>query len=174
MNPGDQFGNQQPQPQVPQLSPPTDQQKVRKLSPEETRLELQQAIKGSGDILTCATTVFTLFPDTVVLDRAKLTLTKRRFFKMAEVMSIRIEDLLNISAEVDVFFGSVKIRSRVAGQTKPYSIGNFWRNEAIRLKRVTQGYIIALQRHIDCSALPSQELVGMLDKLGEDDHVLSA
>jgi hypothetical protein len=160
---------QSPQPKVPQTSSPVESQQPRKPSPEEIRLELRQAIQGSGEILATATTVITLFPDTLVLDRAKLTLTKRRFFKTAEVMSIRIEDLLNITAEVDIFFGSVKVTSRIASM-EPYSIGNFRRKDAIRLKRVTQGYIIALQRDIDCSALPCNELAAMLDKLGEDDH----
>ena len=80
-------------------------------------------------------------------------------------MSIRIEDLLNIPAEMDLFFGSIKIRGRAPGMQAPFSIGNFWRKEAIRLKRVTQGYIIAMQRNIDCNALPVYELAGMLDKL---------
>jgi hypothetical protein len=155
-------------PQVPQ-APLAIEEKPRKLSPDETRKELQQAIKGSGEIVATAMTVFTLFPDTLVLDRAKLTLTKRHFFKTAEVMSIRIEDLLNITAEVDLFFGSIKVVSRIASM-EPYTIGNFWRKEAIRMKRITQGYIIALQRNIDCSTLPAHELAGMLDKLGEDDH----
>lgn len=155
-------------PQIPQTPPPIKQES-QKLSPDETRKELQRAIKGSGEIVATATTVFTLFPDTLVLDRAKLTLTKRRFFKTAEVMSIRIEDLLNVTAEVDLFFGSIKVISRIASM-EPYTIGNFWRKEAIRMKRITQGYIIALQRNIDCSNLPAHELAGMLDKLGEDDH----
>lgn len=160
----------QKQPQVPQLSPPADRQKPRKASREETKQELQQAIQGSNEILATATTVLTFFPDTLTLDRAKLTVTKRQFFKTAEVMSIRIEDLLNITAAVDMFFGSIKMSSRVMNTDNPYAIGNFWRRDAIHLKRVTQGYIIALQRNIDCSSLASSELVGMLDKLGEDDH----
>jgi hypothetical protein len=161
---------QNPQPPI-QQSPlsPYEKREAKKLSPEETRQELRKAIKGSGEILTTATTVVTLFPDTIVLDRAKLTATKRRFFKTAEVMSIRIEDLLNVTAEIDILFGSVKVTSRIAS-IEPYTIGNFWRKDAIHLKRITQGYIIALQRKIDCSALPCAELAEMLDKLGEDDH----
>jgi hypothetical protein len=158
-----------PQSKLPQISPPAEQQESQKLSPDETRQELRQAIQGSGEILATATTVIPLFPDTLVLDRAKLTLTKRSFFKTAEVMSIRIEDLLNITADVDIFFGSVKVTTRIAS-TEPYRIGSFWRKDALHLKRVTQGYIIARQRNIDCSSLPSRELAGMLDKLGEDDH----
>jgi hypothetical protein len=162
-----QQDRQSPAPHM--LSPPP-RQEPRVTSPEQTKKELQQAIQGSNQILTTATTVITLFPDTLTLDRAKLTVTKRRFFKTAEVMSIRIEDVLNVTADVDVFFGSIKISNRVMNTDKPYSIGNFRRRDAIHFKRVAQGYIIALQRDIDCSTLPTSELVGMLDKLGEDNH----
>jgi hypothetical protein len=164
---------QNPAPQGSQISPPVSDSNPRQSTPEETKEELRQAIQGSNEVLVTATTVFTLFPDTVTLDRAKLTVTKRRFFKAAEVMSIRIEDLLNITAAVDVIFGSVKITSRIPNMEAPYAIGNFLRRDAIHIKRVTQGYIIALQRNIDCSSLPTAELADMLDKLGEDDHTLT-
>jgi hypothetical protein len=86
-------------------------------------------------------------------------------------MSIRIEDILNVTATIGPVFGSVKIVSRVMNSDKPYNIERFWRNDAIKIKRVIQGYVIALQRKIDCSALPAKELATMLEKLGEDDHI---
>ncbi|HEX4662553.1 MAG TPA: hypothetical protein VH144_02970 [Candidatus Saccharimonadales bacterium] len=138
---------------------------------EESRQELRDAIRGSGQILATATTVFplTLFPDTLTVDRAKLTITKRRFLWSAEVMSIQIEDVLNVTATVGPFFGNIKISSRIP-TAAPYFVHMFWRKDALRLKRITQGYLIALQRGIDTSSLSAQELAVMLDKLGEDDH----
>jgi hypothetical protein len=140
------------------------------MTPDETRKELQQAIKGSNEVLATATTVLTIFSDTATLDRAKLTVTKRAFFSTSEVMSIRIEDILNVTATVGPLFGAVKIVSRVMNTDKPYTINHFWRADALHFKRVTQGYVIAMQRGIDCSSLGSKELSEMLDQLGEDDH----
>jgi len=51
---------------------------------------------------------------------------------------------------------------------KPITVGKFWRADAVRLKRIIQGYVIALQRHIDCSTLHTKELVDQLYQLGED------
>jgi hypothetical protein len=155
-----------------QLSPPAEEAEAKVLSPEESKEELRQAIRGSNQVLATATTVLTLFPDTLTIDRAKLTVTKRNFFSTAEVMSMRIEDVLNVTAAIGPLFGSVKVVSRVMSPEKPYVVGRFWRHEAIHMKRVIQGYIIALQRNIDCNALPSVELAEMLDKLGEDDHTI--
>jgi hypothetical protein len=111
-----------------------------------------------------------VFSDTLTVDRAKLTVTKRSFWKSGEVVSSRIEDLLNVTATVGPIFGAVKITSRVMSPERPYEIKHFWREDALRLKRVIHGYIIALQRGVDCSSLPSGELATMLDKLGEDVH----
>jgi hypothetical protein len=159
---------------VDQTSPPAQQMGVlRTMTPEESRRELRQAIQGSKEVLANATTVLSIFPDTLTVDRAKLTITKRSFIRSAEIASIRIEDILNVTATLGPIFGSVKIVSRVLNSERPYRAGPFWRHDAIRIKHVTQGYVIALQRKIDCSSLPVKELAGMLEKLGHDDHISS-
>jgi hypothetical protein len=155
---------------TPQVSPPVGESRPKVSTPEESKQELRQAIQGSEQVLASATTITPLFPDSLTVDRAKVTVTKRTFFSTAEVMSMRIEDILNVTASVVPFFGSVKIVSRVMNTEKPYVIGPFWRHDAIRLKRITQGYVIALQRKIDCSSLSASELAVMLYRLGEDDH----
>lgn len=139
---------------------------------EEVKEELKHAIHGSHEVLATATTVFpfTLFPDTVTIDRAKLTITKRSFVQTAEVMSIRIEDILNVTANVGPIFGSLHIVSRVLNTDKPYEIKFLWREDGLKLKRVMQGYIIAIQKEIDCSPLKTEELSSMLNQLGKDDH----
>lgn len=159
---------------VPEQPVPTPPEAPRSMTPDESVAELKQAIKGSNQVLATATTVFplTLFPDTLTVDRAKLTITKRRFFGAAEVMSIQIEDVLNVTATVGPLFGSIKIDSRIP-TAKPYVVHHFWRKDALRLKRITQGYLIALQRGIDCSSLTNGDLAALLDQLGEDDHTIS-
>jgi len=154
-----------------QKSPPPEVEgEIREQTPQEVRKELREAIVGSNDILTTAKTTMTIFPDTVTVDRAKLTVTKRTFWRSAEVTSINVTDILNATATVGPIFGTVKVMSRILNSEKPYNIGLFWREDALRIKRVLQGYIIALERNIDCGKLSTKELSELLDKLGEDDH----
>lgn len=160
---------QQTNTQQTQISPPADDKQAKPATQQETRQELKEAIKGSNEVLVSARTVFMLFPDTVVLDRAKLTVTKRTFVSSAEVMSIRIEDVLNVTATVGPLLGSLKITSRIIN-SGPFRIGKFWRQDAERLKHITQGYVIALQRGIEVSTMGTTELIPMLEKLGRDDH----
>jgi len=135
---------------------------------DKVKRELNHAIGQSAEVLGRATTVFpfTLFPDTVTIDRSKLTITHRSFFSVAEVTSIRIEDMLNVIANVGPFFGSLKVSTRFFDSEKePLKVNWLWREDALRLKRVIQGYIIAIQEHIDCSALSAAELALLLDRL---------
>jgi hypothetical protein len=141
--------------------------------PDKNKIEkkLTEAIGDSHDVLMRATTVFplTLFPDTLTIDRTKLTITHRNFLNAGEVLSIRIEDILNVTASVGPLFGSVKIATRFFDPSKPYKVDHFWRKDALKLKRIVQGYLIAKQQKVDCSKLSSSELAKMLDKLGKVD-----
>lgn len=153
-----------------QVSPPQPEESVRTMSAEESKQELRQAIKGSNQVLFSASTVLAIFPDSMTIDRAKITIAKRSFYRMADVMSMRIEDVLNATCTVGPIFGTVTIVSRVMNEDQTSSIGRFWRADAKRLKRIIQGYVIALQRHIDCSQLGTRELAQMLEDLGADNH----
>ncbi len=135
----------------------------------EVRQELIEAIKSSNEILATASTIFNLFPDTITIDRTKVTVTKRTFFSTADVASIRVEDVLSVEATVGLIFGTLHIFNRVAN-IDPMTMMMLSRNDALRLKRLLNGYTIAVQREIDCSCLNKEELVTMLDKLGEDNH----
>lgn len=132
---------------------------------------MKDAIGASNDVILRVKSVFpiTLFPTTVTLDRAKITITERNFFKAGEILTIRVEDILNVTAQVGPFFGSTKITTRFFNPERPYVVENLNRSDALKLKRVVQGYLIARQNKIDCSKLTTQELRRTLDELGKVD-----
>lgn len=139
---------------------------------EQTLRRLRRAVGTADEVLATATTVFpfTLFPDKITIDREKITIAHRYFFRVAELISLRIEDVLHVAADVGPFFGSLRITSRffdTNAKTKPYSINYLWRQDAQRLKRVLQGYLIARKNNIDCSKLSTRQLREALDKLGQ-------
>ncbi|MET0779625.1 MAG: hypothetical protein ABWY71_02200 [Candidatus Saccharimonadales bacterium] len=163
---------QAPQQQTPLLNaqqPANPNPPVQQMSQAQSIKELKKAVGNSHEILLSATTVFpfTLFPDIITLDREKLTISHRLFFRVAEVTSTRIEDILNVTADVGPFFGSIKITSRFFDDSEPHAVNYLWRHDALRLKRVIQGYIISRQKGIDCSSFGPKQLADMLDKLGQ-------
>ena len=133
--------------------------------------ELVETLGDSTDILVQATTVFplTLFPDTIAVDRTKITVTHRNFIRAGEILSIAIEDVLNITATVGPFFGKITLATRFFDPNKPYEVDHFWRDDALKIKRIVQGYLIARQKEIDTSALSTTELAKALDELGKSE-----
>lgn len=132
--------------------------------------DLKKIVAQSHEMLMSANTVFpfTLFPDTITVDRTKITITRRDFFWSSDVMSIRIEDVLNVAANTGPLFGSLTIASRVMSTVDHFKINLFWRSDAIRLKHMIQGYVIAQHNKIDTAHLSKKELIDTLIELGHD------
>ena len=137
---------------------------------EDKDEKLKNIVSKSHEVLMSANTVFpiTLFPDTVTVDRTKITITRRDFFWTSDVISFRVEDILNVSASVGPFFGSLTIASRVMSTIDHFKITHLWRNDAIRLKHIIQGYVIAQHNNIDTTHLSTSELIDTLRELGHD------
>jgi hypothetical protein len=157
-------GPQNPQPQHDPSMPSNP-----KYEKYEAERELAKAVGSSNEVLAQAGTIFpfTLFPDKVVIDRTQITIAHRSFFAVGDVTSIRIEDVLNVDAIVGPFFGSLKIYTRFFNTPKPYRINWLWRHDALRIKRILQGYLVASKKGVDCSVLETGELATMLDELGK-------
>lgn len=132
--------------------------------------KLRNLVERSHEVLARATTVFpfTPFPDTIIVDRTKVTIIKRNFFWSEDVVSIRIEDVLNATLSMDMMFGSLSIASRVMNSTDHYQIKFFWKQDALHLKHVIQGYVIAQHNNIQVSHLSKEELIQTLLELGHD------
>ncbi len=149
-----------------------------KLSSQEEKLQdkaedlrkLNKIVTKSHEVLASATAVFPfeLFPDSVTLDRTKVTITKRSFFWTSEIISIRIEDILNVTTGLGPFFGSLTVASRVMNSVDQFKINYFWRKDAIEMKHVIQGYVIAHHNNIDVSHLSRKEMIETLSELGHD------
>lgn len=135
--------------------------------------ELKEIVRRSHEILADVQTVFpfTLFPSRVCLDRSVITITKRSFFWSSNTISIRIEDILNVSTSLGPFFGTLDISSRVMNSVDHYSVSFLWRRDAQELKHIILGYIIAKNSGINVDHLERNELVETLRQLGEDSSV---
>ncbi|HXY18217.1 MAG TPA: hypothetical protein VEH48_02235, partial [Candidatus Nitrosopolaris sp.] len=136
--------------------------------PKKIKPKLFSVTEKSHDILYRANTVFpfTLFPNTVTLDREKLTFATRYFFRSAKITSVPVRDILSVEANVGLLFGSVHTASRYF-ITNPYTVNYLWRGDAVNLQRLLQGYIIAHEQQIDCSSIERNQLVAMLEDLGK-------
>ena len=133
--------------------------------------ELKRVISHSHEVIAGATTVFPfLFPDDITLDRTKITITRRNFILSADGISIRIEDVLNVAASVGPVFGTITISSRVMNSVDHYDVGRFWREDAIRIKKIIQGYLIARQNGVQTDHLSCDELAKTLYEIDPEKY----
>ena len=131
--------------------------------------ELKKVITHAHEVISNARTVLPfLFPDEVILDRTQITIVKRTFILSSNVISIRIEDVLNVSAMLGPVFGSITVTSRVMNSVDHYDVGRFWRDDAQRMKQIIQGYLIARQNGIQTDHLSCEELERTLLELSPD------
>ncbi|HEY0965473.1 MAG TPA: hypothetical protein VGE13_03260 [Candidatus Saccharimonadales bacterium] len=158
---------------VTQLRPDAALFKYRQRGGKQTENDesINAIVKYSHQVLASARTVllpWSPFPDSVIVDRSKVTIIKQTFFWSSETITIRIEDILNVTSTLGPLFGSITISSRVMNSTDHFEIDSFWRKDAIYLKQIIQGYMIALHSKVDTSRLSKDELVHTLLQLGRD------
>ena len=134
---------------------------------------LNKAIQQESEVLAQATTIPSFQRTQLILNRTKLVIEKRSPFGARDIVSLRVEDILSATAAAGPIFGTIKINAKPTSPKPLYSIGLFWRNDTIELKRTIQGYVIALQRKIDVDVLPVAELKILLNELGTDDHTIN-
>lgn len=134
----------------------------------QVKEELSKVVSQSHEAICKSDTVFpfTLFPDTVIIDRTKITVVNRVFFWVANIVSVKLDDILNVTSSVGPFFGSIEIHTRYFDPGKPYRVNYLWRKDALRIDRILQGYSIAREQHLDLSELETKELAKTLDELG--------
>lgn len=131
--------------------------------------DLMDMAHQSRDILIKAesTFPFVLFPDTIAVSRTKVAITRRSFFKVAEVISLQVSDILNVEVDTGPFFGSLKIYTRIYG-TEPLRITFLSRKDAIEVKQIVEGHVIANKQQIQTDILDKDDLTKLLRRLGSD------
>lgn len=130
--------------------------------------ELEELAEKSHEVLYEAETVFpfTLFPDTVSLDREKLTIANRFFWRTANITSVPIGEIMSAEAIVGPFFGSLHLTFRFFANNER-SVNFLTHKDAIEIQRLIHGFIIAHRREIDTTHISMEELKAMLYDLGQ-------
>lgn len=137
---------------------------------KEALMELQKAVKGNRQVIAAATTAFpfTIFPSTLTVDRTQVSITQRKFFLVGETTVVRLDDILNVTAQVGPMLGTVRISTRFFDPEKPHIVRPFWREDALRIAAILNGLVIATAREIDITALDDPELADTLMQLGQN------
>jgi hypothetical protein len=142
-------------------------EKPDEMEPDEIHEKLIDVTEKAHDILFTADTIFpfTLFPDTITLDREKLTVIQRFFFRVAKVITVPVTSMISADANVGPFFGSVHMTSKYFIDNT-HHVNFLRRNDAEEFHRMLQGFIIANEKEIDVSEIDKEDLKILLHDLG--------
>jgi hypothetical protein len=129
---------------------------------------LHDLVEGSHHTLLNVKTVFpfVLFPDTLHIDRKKLTLVHQYSFFTAKTISVPLDDILNVEANIGPLFGSLILTSKYF-KNNTQSINFLHRKDAIKAQLLLQGHMVVYHEKIDCSNIDTEELIAMLTDLGQ-------
>jgi hypothetical protein len=141
--------------------------KIKHPALTETK-KLENMAYASHHVLKTATTVFpfVLFPDTVQIDRQKLTIIHRSAFRTARTSSISLKDVQNVEGNVGPLFGSLVFTSKFF-KNNTQSIKFLHRKDVTDIQHLLQGYMVAIHGGIDIAAIPSDKLLMLLTDLGK-------
>lgn len=129
---------------------------------------LVELTEKSQDVLYEANSVFpfALFPDTITLDREKLTIANRLFWRTANITSTPVSEIMSCEANVGPFFGSLHLTFRFFTDNQR-TLNFLSRHDAETMQRLIHGYIIAHRREVDCSNINKEDLKKLLLELGQ-------
>lgn len=124
--------------------------------------------EGSRDVLMSVNAVLPIqpSPNSICVDRQKLTIVHRTFFGSSDTISVQMDDIHNVEAFVGPFFGEIRIFSKYF-VNNVQSLPGLKRSDAIAIRRLIQGYMIAHHKGIDCSRIEKDRLVELLTELGK-------
>lgn len=135
---------------------------------EEAREELEEAVERGQNILIEASAVFPfdVFPDTIIIDRQKLTVVHKRFFSIArQKVSVQLSDIKNVQAELGPLFGSLTFTSEhFINNTQ--TISYLPRKDVLAIQQMVQGFIVAHDEGVDLTQIDNDELKEKLNELG--------
>jgi hypothetical protein len=136
-------------------------------SDSKDAMKLQAVVRESHTILAKARSVFPfqLFPDSVNIDRHKLTIVRRQFFGIEQKVSVPLENVKNIEADLGPFFGSITVTSDLF-INNTQTVHFLWRDDARKIQKLVQGAVVAQGEGIDLNKIEVIQLQKMLIDLG--------
>lgn len=150
----------------------TEQDNKKQEDKEPTKREiitekLEKLADKSSDVLLKVSTVFpfTLFTNDIIVDPYKVNIVFREFFYSEHIHSIMVKDILDVVVETSVFFATVKIVDQ--GYTEnSVNVSYLKREDALRLRKLIQGLIIAHRQAVDLSQLTPAHIKDKAEELG--------
>lgn len=108
---------------------------------------------------------FDLFPDEIVIDLEKVSITFKQFFYSEQIYPVLINDIEGVVQESSYFFSTLKVQvSRLFEE--PLTIRYLKNQDAYRVKTIIMGLVTCYKEGIDTSKISHTDLLAKLEGIG--------
>lgn len=130
--------------------------------------KLEDLAGKSDNVLLKVSTVFpfTFFVHDIIIDPYKVNVIFREFFWSEHIHSIMVKDILDVVVETSLFFATVKFVDQGYVENS-VNIAYLKREDALRVRKVVQGLVIAHRQAVDLSILPPDQIRDQSEELGK-------
>jgi hypothetical protein len=141
-----------------QIYPPLNKEteKIANLAEEESKILFE----------TESVFPFSIFPDKVIIHPNKVDIVIGKFFQSNFTKSIFIKDMAGVEMVTTPFLAAIKISGNKMG-IDPVTVRNLKRKNAIKIKEIIDGLLIALGQKIELEKLDPKQALPHLEKAGE-------
>ncbi len=112
-----------------------------------------------------------LFPDTITVDEAKVTVITRRFFWSSEVHGVDLKDVTNVFINTSPFFAQLVIVSKTF-EENVIKISSMWMKDAVYVRRIIEGMRVMIHKEVDTAVYSRDELMAKLEELSVTDEAV--
>lgn len=128
--------------------------------------KLEELVEKTKDIIyeTSSVFPFRLFPDTVVVDENKVTLTRRDLF-FKRTFPIMYEDIITVKVDRGILFAAMEFEIKRLDK-KPRPITYLNPKEASTAKKYIMGLVEAKKAGINLSKLDTAQIRQKLEEIG--------
>lgn len=132
----------------------------------EADAKLEQLVEKSHNVLFSTTAIFPLqlIPDRISIDQTKVTLEIRNILHTENIQTLPLKEIAEVEIVYVLFFGTVIIKTP---SNKKYMIPFLRIPDAVRIKQIVTGLLIAHKEQIKLEELSSEGLAGKLVEIGK-------
>lgn len=109
---------------------------------------------------------FTFFVHKIIIDPYKVNIIFKEFFWSEQIHSVMIKDILDVVVETSIFFATVRIVDQGYIENT-IDIAYLKKADALKVRKVIQGLIIAHRQAVDLSVLSSSDIRSKAEEMGK-------
>ncbi len=132
---------------------------------EKSKQKLDDLVNNSHKVVMRVKNVFpfVLFPDELIIDANKVDIIYNQFFSTAQVRTVLVKDIADVTVETALFFATLRIIDK---SKEEYAISFLKIDDAVKARRILQGILLSITAGIDLTSIDKEEIQTKVEEIG--------